>query len=90
MLTGVALARRSGDRMITPPPFAADAGFETLFDGTALGDWKMSTIRNQPGRDDPGTFLVRAGRSKRALVPIWAFCGSPGRRLHATSCGCSG
>jgi hypothetical protein len=61
MLTGVALARRSGDRMITPPPFAADAGFETLFDGTALGDWKMSTIRNQPGRDDPGTFLVRRG-----------------------------
>jgi hypothetical protein len=61
MLTGVALARRSGDRMITPPPFAADAGFETLFDGTAFGDWTMSTIRNQPGRDDPGNFLVRRG-----------------------------
>jgi hypothetical protein len=61
MLTGVALARRSGDRMITPRPFAADAGFETLFDGTAFGDWTMSTIRNQPGRDDPGNFLVRRG-----------------------------
>jgi Domain of Unknown Function (DUF1080)/GMC oxidoreductase len=61
MLTGVALARRSGERMITPPPFAADAGFETLFDGTAFGDWTMSTIRNQPGRDDPGNFLVRRG-----------------------------
>jgi choline dehydrogenase-like flavoprotein len=61
MLTGIALARRSGDHMITPPPFAADAGFETLFDGTAFGDWTMSTIRNQPGRDDPGNFLVRRG-----------------------------
>jgi hypothetical protein len=26
-----------------------------------MGDWKMSTIRNQPGRDNPGSFLIRRG-----------------------------
>jgi len=61
MLTGIAMARRTGDLIINPPAFSADAGFETLFDGTNLGDWKMSTIRNQPGRDNPGRFLIRRG-----------------------------
>ena len=32
------------------------SGFEVLFDGTSLGDWTMSTISNQPGRNDPGDF----------------------------------
>ena len=49
MLTGIALARRTGDHIMTPPAFVADSGFEPLFDGVILGDWKMSTIRNQPG-----------------------------------------
>jgi hypothetical protein len=61
MLTGIAMARRTGDRIINPPAFVADAGFETLFDGTTVGDWTMSTIRNQPGRDNPGRFLLRRG-----------------------------
>lgn len=61
MLTGIALARRTGDRILTPPAFVADASFEVLFDGVTLGDWRMSTIRNQPGRDNPGTFLIRRG-----------------------------
>jgi choline dehydrogenase-like flavoprotein len=61
MLTGIALARRTGDLIVTPPPFVADAGFTALFDGRTRGDWKMSTIRNQPGRDNPGTFLIRRG-----------------------------
>jgi hypothetical protein len=43
------------------PAFRADPGFETLFDGRTFGDWKMSTIRNQPGRDDPGAFVIRHG-----------------------------
>ena len=61
MLTGIALARRTGDAIVAPAAFVADAGFETLFDGTSLGSWRMSTIRNQPGRDNPGRFLVRRG-----------------------------
>ncbi len=61
MLTGIALARRTGDRIITPPAFIADADFETLFDDATLGDWKMTTIHNQPGRDNPGAFVVRRG-----------------------------
>ena len=61
MLTGIALARRTGDHIMTPPAFVADAGFEALFDGRTIGDWKMSTIRNQPGRGNPGTFLIRRG-----------------------------
>jgi choline dehydrogenase-like flavoprotein len=60
MLTGIALARRTGDRIINPPPFVATAGFQSLVD-SALTDWKMSTIRNQPGRDNPGSFVLRRG-----------------------------
>lgn len=58
MLTGIAVARRTGDRIITPP---AHAGFESLFDGRTLTGWQMSTIRNQPGRDNPGRFIARGG-----------------------------
>ncbi len=61
MLTGIAVARRTGDHIITPPAFVADPGFELLFDGVTFGDWKMSTIRNQPGHDNPGTFVIRRG-----------------------------
>ena len=42
-------------------PSRLTAGFESLFDGISLGDWTMSTISNQPGRDDPGSFRVRRG-----------------------------
>ena len=61
MLTGVAVARRTGDRIISPAAFVADPGFDVLFDGKTIGDWKMSTIRNQPGHDNPGSFVVRRG-----------------------------
>ena len=33
----------------------------TLFDGTLTPAWRMSTIVNQPGRDDPGRFDVIDG-----------------------------
>ena len=83
MLTGIALARRTGDRIMTPAPFVADAGFQSLFDGAALGDWKMSTIRNQPGRDNPGTFLVRRGalesRPGTDLGMLWLARPTPPR-----------
>jgi hypothetical protein len=49
----------------------ADPGFETLFDGVFMGDWRMSTIQNQPGRDNPGRFLIRRG----------AFEAQPGNDL---------
>ncbi len=40
----------------------ADARAVTaLFDGTLTADWRMTTIRNQPGRDNPGTFEVVDG-----------------------------
>src|SRR5262245_42393407 len=46
------------------PSTATNAGTTspsvTLFDGTLSG-WRMSTIRNQPGRDDPGHFTVEDG-----------------------------
>jgi choline dehydrogenase-like flavoprotein len=58
MLTGIALARRTGDHIINP--FVATSGFEAIFNGT-MSDWKMSTIRNQPGRDNPGSFVARFG-----------------------------
>jgi choline dehydrogenase-like flavoprotein len=58
MLTGTALARRLGDRLAAFTPPAPDPGFTMLFDGTSLAGWTMSTIRNQPGRDNPGRFML--------------------------------
>ena len=64
MLTGTALARRLADNLAAP--FIAQAGFTSLFDGASLQGWRMSTIRNQPGRNDPGRFVVTNG----ALVSV--------------------
>lgn len=61
MLTGIALARRLGDLIGKPSPFVPNAGFTALFDGFSTKNWQMSTIRNQPGRDYPGTFNVVDG-----------------------------
>jgi len=61
MLTGIAVARRTGDRIVNPPAPVADPGFTLLFDGATLNGWQMSTIRNQPGRDNPGRFVVKRG-----------------------------
>lgn len=35
--------------------------WKVLFDGTPSDAWRMSTIVNQPGRDDPGRFDVEDG-----------------------------
>jgi choline dehydrogenase-like flavoprotein len=61
MLTGIALARRLGDRLGTPTPYQPTDGFTALFDGFTTDNWRISTIKNQPGRDDPGRFLVVDG-----------------------------
>ncbi|MFK4536310.1 choline dehydrogenase-like flavoprotein [Bradyrhizobium ottawaense] len=83
MLTGIALSRRTGDLIMAPPPVVADAGFETLFDGNTLGDWTMSTISNQPGRNDPGSFRVRRGvletRTGTDLGLLWLKRPTPPR-----------
>jgi hypothetical protein len=57
MLTGTALARRLGNFLKRPKP-QPTAGFQLLFDGTSTAKWKMTTIKNQPGRDYPGFFHV--------------------------------
>jgi hypothetical protein len=57
MLTGTALARRLGNHLKHPRPQAND-GFQLLFDGVSTAGWKMSTIKNQPGRNDPGRFII--------------------------------
>lgn len=83
MLTGIAMARRTGDHIMTPPAFGGDPGFEVLFDGVGLGDWRMSTIRNQPGRDNPGVFRVRRGaleaRPGSDLGLLWLTRPTPPR-----------
>jgi choline dehydrogenase-like flavoprotein len=61
MLTGTALARRLADTLAQFAPPAPDPGFTMLFDGTSLNGWRMSTIRNQPGHDDPGRFIIVDG-----------------------------
>ena len=62
MLTGVALARRLGDQLAKPTPFQADPGFNVLFNGFDTGQWRMTTIRNQPaGRENPGSMRVISG-----------------------------
>jgi hypothetical protein len=57
MLTGTALARRLGNHLKQPRAQASD-GFQLLFDGVSTAGWKMSTIKNQPGRNDPGRFII--------------------------------
>jgi len=57
MLTGTALARRLGDLLKRPKP-QPSPGFQLLFDGASTAKWKMTTIKNQPGRDNPGGFHV--------------------------------
>ena len=59
MLTGTALARRLADHLAAR--FVPDPGFTALFDGASLSGWRMSTIQNQPGRDDPGRFALVNG-----------------------------
>jgi len=61
MLTGTALARRLGDKLAQFTPAAPDAGFTMLFDGTSFSGWSMSTIANQPGKDNPGRFILVDG-----------------------------
>jgi choline dehydrogenase-like flavoprotein len=62
MLTGIALARRLADHLAPPPvPYQPTDGLTSLFDGFSIDNWRMSIIRNQPGRDDPGHFLVVDG-----------------------------
>jgi hypothetical protein len=58
-LTDIVRSRRIGGDIVTSPPVGGTPGFEELFYGTSLGDWTMSTIQNQPGRDNSGSFLAR-------------------------------
>ena len=60
MLTGTALARRLADFLKRPRP-QASAGFQLVFDGVSTAKWKVTTIKNQPGRDNPGGFHVIDG-----------------------------
>jgi hypothetical protein len=81
MLTGIALSRRTGDFIMAPPALTAEAGFETLFDGRSLDGWMMSTIGNQPGRNDPGSFRARRGvleaRTGSDLGLLWLTRPTP-------------
>jgi hypothetical protein len=62
MLTGIALARRMADHLTSKPRVViVEPGFEPIFDGTTLTNWRMSTIINQPGHDDPGRFVIVDG-----------------------------
>jgi hypothetical protein len=61
MLTGTALARRLADKLAQFTPAQPDPGFAMLFDGTSLSGWAMSSINNQPGRSDPGRFILVDG-----------------------------
>ena len=83
MLTGIAMARYSGDSIVAPPPFQPDQDFTALFDGHSLAGWQMSTIRNQPGRDYPGSFVLRRGAlegsSGADLGMLWFTQRTPAR-----------
>jgi hypothetical protein len=64
-LAGAGTVACSSDRAADGAAAAAAtraAGEEVvLFDGTLSDAWRMSTIKNQPGRDDPGHFAVEDG-----------------------------
>jgi hypothetical protein len=52
----VACGNPAGVADAPAPQYDADPMWTTLFDGTVTPAWRMSTIVNQPGRDDPGRF----------------------------------
>jgi hypothetical protein len=51
-------ATKPNDGLDASAEAAGDAGSITLFNGVLGSDWRMTTIKNQPGRDDPGRFAV--------------------------------
>jgi hypothetical protein len=55
-----AIADSDADASVSDGPERGD-GAQTLFDGVLTSDWRMSTITNQPGRDNPGRFTVEDG-----------------------------
>ncbi len=64
MLTGTAFARRLATHLVQTMPRhtpTLSPGFTSLFDGKTLGDWRMSTIRDEPGKNNPGKFIVVDG-----------------------------
>ena len=64
MLTGTAFARRLATHLVQTMPHhipSVTPGFTSLFDGMTLGKWTMSTIRGEPGTNNPGRFLVVDG-----------------------------
>lgn len=64
MLTGTAFARRLATHLVQTMPHHTSSptpGFTSLFDGQSLGKWTMSTIRGEPGRNNPGRFIVVDG-----------------------------
>jgi hypothetical protein len=61
MLTGVALARRLADKLAVGPSVPTSDGFQPLFDGASTAAWRMASIKNQPGRDNPGSFIIVDG-----------------------------
>ena len=60
-LTGIALARRLGNKLAAGPTVSVEPGFRALFDGSSTANWRMAPIKKQPGRDNPGTVLIVDG-----------------------------
>jgi choline dehydrogenase-like flavoprotein len=61
MLTGVALSRRLADKLAVGPAVPTSDGFQPLFDGASTAAWRMASIKNQPGRDNAGSFIIVDG-----------------------------
>ena len=75
MLTGIAVARRTGDQIMTPPAFVADAGFEALFDGQDNGglenvDDPQSAGARQPGHLSHSPRRVRSASRYRPWASV--------------------
>lgn len=52
MLTGMAMARRLADKLLAPPIYQAEMGYQALFDGVHTGNWNMA---------GPGNFIMVEG-----------------------------
>jgi|WetSurSiteA1Bulk_404760.scaffolds.fasta_scaffold00153_10 choline dehydrogenase-like flavoprotein len=64
MLTGIALARRLADHLVSKPvpPETTTDGFTLLFNGFDASKWRMSTIDGKdPGGKNPGRFIIVDG-----------------------------
>ena len=90
MLTGIALSRRTGDFIMAPPAFTADAGFESCSTASRSATGRCRRSATNLVETTPAPFGFDGVCWRDGPGRISAFSGLRDRRPPAMYCGCSG